>query len=53
MTQGICRGGREGFEQLINIGMEDPVDEAYGGRLVGVCVWELYVDFPLAACEGC
>jgi hypothetical protein len=32
--------------------MEDTVDEANGGRLVGVLIGEFDMDFPLAASEG-
>jgi len=40
--------------QLINVGMEDAIDEAYAGALVGILVGQLDVDFPGAALErGC
>lgn len=39
--------------QLVDVGVEDAVREAYTGRLVGVGVGELDVDFPEAAFEGC
>lgn len=25
--------------QLVNVGMKDPIDEAYAGTFVGVLVW--------------
>jgi hypothetical protein len=33
--------------------MKNAVDEADAGGFVGVLVWELDVDFPEAALEGC
>lgn len=39
--------------QLIYVGMEDAIHEADAGRLVRVLVWELDVDLPEAAGEGC
>jgi hypothetical protein len=31
---------------FVNVGVEDAVDEAYGGGFVGVGLWEFYVYFP-------
>lgn len=33
--------------------MEDPVDKADAGALVGVLVWQLDVDFPVSPSEWC
>lgn len=47
----FCRRGRDA--QLINVGVENPVDEADAWRLVGVLIGELDVNFPDPALEWC
>lgn len=39
--------------QLIDIGVKYAVHESNAGALVGILVWELDVNFPEAALEGC
>jgi len=41
----------QGYAQLVDVGMEDPVHEADAGALVWVCIWELNVDLPESALE--
>ena len=38
--------------QLVDVGVEDAVDKADAGALVGILVGQLDVDFPQAALEG-
>ena len=45
-------GGRMGNVQLVNVRMEDAVDEADTGALVGILVGEFDVDFPQTTLEG-
>lgn len=37
--------------QLIDIGVEDSVDKAYAGTLVGILIGQFDVDFPMATLE--
>ena len=39
--------------QLIDVGVEYPVDEANAGTLVRVLVWQFDVDLPETALERC
>jgi hypothetical protein len=39
--------------QLINVWVEDTIYEADRGRFIGILVWNLDVDFPVATGEGC
>lgn len=43
----------EGGVQFVDVGMEDAVDKADAGRLVGILIWELDVHFPQTAGKGC
>jgi len=45
--------GIGGHVQLVDVGMEYAVYEAYAGALIGILVGELDVDLPGAALEGC
>ena len=59
-TQPAQRKGRlqqqlqcsEAGSHLVNVGVVDPVDEAYGGRLVGVSLRQLHMYLPVAALIG-
>ena len=48
----ICDCWR-GHAQLVDVWMEDAIDKANGRRLVGVLVWYLDVNLPIAAVERC
>lgn len=45
-------GDGGGNVQLVDVGVEDAVHEAYARALVGVLIGELDVDFPKATGEG-